>query len=130
MEIPFLVLSAFIAWTMIILLALLFARSRHLARGGSQADFGIQDSSLLIYRLSRAHANCLENLPLYIGVVVLLTLRDLSSIGIDIFAVLYLVFRLLQSIIHIANINPLLRFLCLLVQIVCLFGLLSYAVSG
>ncbi|NKB34451.1 MAG: MAPEG family protein [Pseudomonadales bacterium] len=130
MQIPLLVLSVFVAWTMIILLSLFIARSRHLARGGSHADFGIQDSSLLIYRLSRAHANCLESLPLYIGLVVLLTLRDLSNIGIDILAALFMLFRFLQSVIHIANINPLFRFLCLLVQLVCLFGLLSYAVLG
>jgi len=130
MEIPLLVLAAFIAWTMIVLLALFIARSRHLENGGSHLDFGLQDSSLLIYRLSRAHINCLESLPLYTGVVLLIILRDLSSLGIDILAILFLVFRLLQSIIHITNLNPQIRFLCLLVQIICLFGLLSYGVSA
>lgn len=128
--IPLLVLAAYVAWTMLILLGLFLARTRHLAAGGSVADFGLQDSSLFIYRLSRTHINCVENLPLYIGVMVLISFREVSNSWIDSLSVIYMIFRIAQSIIHIFNLNSLLRFSCLLVQIVCLFGLLSFGLFG
>ena len=130
MTIPIWVLAIFVAWTLIVLMAMFVARTRHLARGGSYTDFGKQDSSLLIWRLSRTHINCIENLPLYIGVVSIIFVRDLSSSVIDALAIIYIIFRIAQSLVHILNINPILRFGCLLVKIVCLFGLLSYGVTG
>lgn len=130
MNYPLWVLAVYIAWAMLILMSMFIARTRHLASGGSYADFGKQDSSLLIYRLSRAHLNCLENLPLYIGVVVIIQARGVSNTIIDAFCFLYIVFRVAHSLIHILNINPILRFGCLLGQIVCLFGLLAYGIAG
>ena len=130
MNYPLWTLAIFIAWTMLILMSMFVSRTRHLANGGSYADFGKQDSSLLIYRFSRAHINCIENLPLFIGVVVIIQIRDLSGTLINIFCTAYILLRIAHSIIHILNINPILRFGCLLGQIICLFGLLAYGITG
>lgn len=130
MTTPLWVLTIFVVWTLLVLLMLLVARTRFFAAGGSHKDFAKPDSSLLIYRLQRAHINCVENLPLYIGAVVIIVARDLASPTIDILSIVYIFFRLAQSLVHILNINPTLRFGCLLLQIVCLFGLLSIGVAG
>lgn len=130
MNYPLLTLAIFVAWTMIILMSMFIARTRHLTNGGSYADFGKQDSALLIYRFSRAHINCIENLPLFIGAVVIIQLREVASIFIDALCVAYIVFRIAHSLIHIMNINPILRFACLLGQIVCLSGLLAFGIAG
>ena len=130
MDFPLWTLAIFVAWTLLLLMSMFVARSRHLARGGSYADFGKQDSSLLIHRISRAHLNCIENIPLFIGVVVILEVREISGMTINVLCAIYMALRIGQSIIHILNFNPLLRFACLLGQIVCLFGLLSYGTTG
>src|SRR2546428_4825953 len=63
-------LLAFVAWTIALVVALTVARLRYLASGGSVRDFGVPDDRRLIWRLFRAHVNCVENLPLFASVVV------------------------------------------------------------
>jgi uncharacterized MAPEG superfamily protein len=126
--IPLWGLVVFLGWTIASVCLLLAVRIRHLAAGGAVQDFGIQDDKSLLWRLYRVQANLVENLPLYLGVVFLLTVRGISGATIDLLAVAYITFRLIHSAIHIAGLNPMLRVWCLAVQFGCLIALVSLAI--
>ncbi len=73
-------------------------------------------------------SNLVENLPLYIGVVFLLTVRGVFGTAVDALVIVYIVFRLVHSAIHIAGINPMFRLLSLVIQLVCLVALTALAI--
>jgi uncharacterized MAPEG superfamily protein len=124
MTIPLWGLVVFIGWTIAIVALLLVVRIRHLSTGGSPKDFGTPNDESLLWRLFRVQSNLVENLPLYLGVVFLLTVRGISGTAIDSLTVTYIVFRLVHSLIHIARINPSFRVLCLAMQFSCLIALI------
>jgi uncharacterized MAPEG superfamily protein len=129
MTIPLWGLVVFIGWTIAIVCLLLIVRIRHLAAGGAGQDFGTpQDDKNLFWRLYRVQANLVENLPLYLGVVFLLMVREISGTTIDLLAVAYIIFRIVHSAIHIAGLNPMLRVWCLAAQFGCLIALVSLAI--
>lgn len=124
MTIPLWGLVVFVGWTIAIVVFLLVVRIQHLSTGGSPKDFGTPNDESLLWRLFRVQSNLVENLPLYLGVVFLLTVRGISGTTIDSLAVTYIVFRLMHSLIHIARINPNFRVLCLAMQFSCLIALI------
>ncbi len=128
MTIPLWGLVVFIGWTIAIVCLLLAVRIRHLATGGAVKDFGTQNDASLLWRLFRVQSNLVENLPLYLGVVFLITVRGISGIAINVLAIAYITFRLIHSAIHIAGLNPLFRVLCLAIQFGCLVALTMFAV--
>ena len=121
-------LVIFILWTIAIALLLLVVRIRHLAAGGSIKDFATPNDESLLWRLFRVHANLVENLPLYLGVVFLLTVQGISGTGIDILIGIYIAFRMLHSVIHMAGLDPRFRLLSLVIQFGCLIALTTLAV--
>ncbi len=128
MTFPLWGLAIFILWIIAVVLLLSAVRIRHLSAGGAIKDFAIPNDESLLWRLFRVQANLVENLPLYIGVVLLLIVRGVSGTMIDVLIVVYIVFRLLHSVIHIAGINPNLRFFSLIIQLCCLVTLTELAV--
>jgi uncharacterized MAPEG superfamily protein len=128
MTVPLWGLVIFIVWTITVVVLLLAVRIRHLSTGGSPKDFGIQDDESLLWRLFRVQANLVENLPLYTGVVFLLTVRGVSGTVVDSLVVVYIIFRLVHSLIHIAGINPIFRLISLVIQLVCLVALTTFAI--
>ena len=125
LTIPLLCLLLFVAWIIALVIALTVARFRHLARGGSVRDLGIPDDRRLIWRLFRAHVNCIENLPLFAAVVLIATATGRRSGALDILALVYLSARLGQSISHVspgAGLRFNVRFGFFLVQLACLAG--------
>jgi uncharacterized MAPEG superfamily protein len=129
MTIPLWGLVIFIGWTIAIVCLLLIVRIRHLAAGGAAQDFGTpQDDKNLFWRLYRVQANLVENLPLYVGVVFLLTVRGISGTTIDFLVATYIAFRLIHSAIHIAGLNPMSRVWCLAIQFGCLIALTTLAI--
>ncbi|WP_444980453.1 MAPEG family protein [Microseira wollei] len=128
MTFPLWGLAIFILWTIAIVILLLAVRIRHLSAGGSVKDFATQNDESLLWRLFRVQSNLVENLPLYIGVVFLLTVRGVSGIAVDSLVVVYIVFRLIHSAIHIAGIDPTFRLLSLVIQLVCLVALTVLAI--
>jgi uncharacterized MAPEG superfamily protein len=128
MTFPLWGLVIFILWTIAIVALLLIVRIRHLSAGGSPKDFGIQNDESLLWRLFRVQSNLVENLPLYLGVVFLLTVRGVSGTVVNSLVVLYIVSRLVHSVIHIAGINPTFRLLSLIIQLVCLVALMALAI--
>jgi uncharacterized MAPEG superfamily protein len=128
MTFPLWGLVIFIVWIMIVVILLLRVRIQHLSAGGSVKDFATQNDESLLWRLFRVQSNLVENLPLYLGVVFLLTVRGVSGIVVDSLVVLYIVFRLAHSVIHIAGLNPIYRVFCLAIQFICLLSLTALAI--
>ena len=128
MTFPLWGLAIFIVWTITVVALLLTVRIRHLAAGGSVKDFATPNDESLLWRLFRVHANLIENLPLYLGVVFLLTVRGVSGTVVDALSVVYIVFRLAHSVIHIAGLDPKFRLLSLVIQLSCLLTLTTLAI--
>jgi uncharacterized MAPEG superfamily protein len=128
MTVPIWGLVVFIGWTIAIVSLLLVVRIRHLAAGGAVQDFGIQNDKSLLWRLFRVQSNLVENLPLYLGVVFLLTVRGISGTAVDVLVIAYILVRLIHSAIHIAGLNPMFRVVCLTLQFGCLIALISLAI--
>jgi uncharacterized MAPEG superfamily protein len=128
MTVPLWGLVIFILWTIAIVVLLIAVRLRHLATGGSPKDFAVIDDNNLMWRLFRTQANLVENLPLYLGVVLLLIVRGISGGATDLLVSAYITFRLLHSIIHIVGADPRLRVLSLAIQFSCLISLISLTI--
>lgn len=121
-------LVIFMLWTIAVVVLLLIVRIRHLAAGGSPKDFGVMDNDNLMWRLFRVQSNLIENLPLYLGVVLLLILRGVTGVIVDGLISVYITFRLLHSIVHIIGADPRLRIASLAVQFSCLIALIELAI--
>jgi len=128
MTFPLWGLAIFIGWTIAVVILLLAVRVRHISAGGSIKDFSTKDDNSLLWRLLRVHSNLVENLPLYLGVVFLLTVRGVSGTAVDLLIVVYLLFRIVHSVIHIAGLDPKFRFFTLVIQLSCLVALTMMAV--
>jgi uncharacterized MAPEG superfamily protein len=116
-------LAILIVWTIAVVALLLTVRIRHLFAGGSAKDFATPNEESLLWRLFRVHSNLIENLLLYLGVVFLLTVRGVSGTAVNLLIIVYIVFRLVHSVIHIAGIDPKFRLLSLVIQLGCLLTL-------
>ncbi|NJK36949.1 MAG: MAPEG family protein [Oscillatoriales cyanobacterium RM2_1_1] len=121
-------LVIFILWIIAVVVGLITVRIRHLSAGGSPKDFGTPDDASLLWRLFRVQSNLVENLPLYLGVVLLLTVRGVSGIEVNGLVGVYIGARLVHSGIHIAGLNPIFRVVCLGIQFICLMVLTVLAV--
>ncbi len=128
MTVPLWGLVIFILWTIAVVVLLITVRIRHLATGGSPKDFGVMDDNSLMWRLFRVQSNLSENLPLYLGVVFLLTVRGVSGGTVDLLASVYITFRILHSVIHIVGADPRLRVLSLAIQFGCLISLIRLTI--
>jgi uncharacterized MAPEG superfamily protein len=129
-NVPLWGLAIFILWTIAVVALLLTVRVRHLRKGGDVKDFGIPNDESLLWRLFRVQANLIENLPLYIGVVILLIVQGISGFTVNVLVGIYIFFRILHSVVHIAGADPMFRLLSLIVQLSCLIGLISLIVFG
>jgi uncharacterized MAPEG superfamily protein len=128
MTVPLWGLVIFMGWTIAIVCLLLIVRIRHLSAGGAVQDFGMQNDESLLWRLFRVQSNLVENLPLYLGMAFLVTVRGIGGTEIDVLAIAYITFRLIHSAIHIAGMNPMFRVVCLAIQFGCLIALTAFAV--
>jgi uncharacterized MAPEG superfamily protein len=122
------VLFGFSLWTLaILLLGIGVSRwSRILTGRAALIDFPADTphGGVRYRRIVRAHANCLENLPILMVLVYLEDAVGLVSESFDRLAVLLLMARLVQSLTHIilkeTNLTILIRFGFYLLQVICL----------
>lgn len=99
-------LLGFIAWTLSLLVLMELIRSWLVLTGavpanGFQPDNG--NLSPFMQRLARAHANCLEGLPIFGGLMLVAVVADRAAIT-DPLAPVLLGARVVQSTIHMASI--------------------------
>ncbi|MGH8051940.1 MAG: MAPEG family protein [Arenimonas sp.] len=101
-------LTGFIAWTLFLLVLMESIRSRLVLIKAVPANgFNPENSNLspFMQRLARAHANCLEGLPVFGGLLVIAELSDKTA-ATDPLAFIFLGARILQSLIHLVSLSP------------------------
>jgi hypothetical protein len=118
-------LTFYALWA-IVLVVMIAADRALLVMGGKAAitDFpsGTKHGSDSYWRINRAHLNTLENLPIFAALVLAGWVAGLDTATFNMLAVVVVVARVVQSLIHISSGSALainFRFLALLVQIVC-----------
>ena len=98
-------LLGFLAWTLFLLALMEVLRARLVAVGQVAANgFNPENSNLspFMQRLARAHANCLEGLPLFGGILLLAAVAGRTAVT-DPLAHVLLAARVVQSTIHLAS---------------------------
>ena len=106
MMVPVWVLLGFAAWTIIHILTTvgLYRWSRILTGRTEMRDFRADniEGKDWYRRAMRAHANCIENLPVYGAVVVAIVVTGAASQTLDLLAIVLLVARVCQTVVHVA----------------------------
>ena len=101
-------LAGFIAWTLLLLVVMESIRAKLvLTRAVPANGFDPANSMLspFMQRLARAHANCLEGLPIFGGLLLLAEVAGRSEVT-DPLAFVFLAARIVQSSIHLASTSP------------------------
>jgi uncharacterized MAPEG superfamily protein len=118
-----LALTGFIAWSLALLVLMEVIRSKLVLSGQFPASAFRPDNANLtpfMQRLARAHANCIEGLPVFGGLMLVAVLTDRTDVT-DPLALAFLAARIIQSTIHLASLSNsavTLRFLAFAVQMV------------
>ena len=116
-----LALTGFIAWALVLLIWMEVLRSwlvlsKQVPANGFRPDNG--NLSPFMQRIARAHANCVEGLPIFGGLMLVALVTGLTAVT-DPLAYALLAARLVQSGIHLASVSALavtLRFSAFAVQ--------------
>jgi uncharacterized MAPEG superfamily protein len=107
MTIPMWMLLGFAAWTVLLLSATVgvYRWTRILSGRASVSSFRAdQVEGEDWYRRSmRAHANCIENLPVFGAIVLALYAAGVGGPVIDVLSSLVLISRVLQSLVHVSH---------------------------
>ncbi|MFP4597027.1 MAG: MAPEG family protein [Persicimonas sp.] len=137
MTVPVYVLLAFAGWTLIVLIANVgvYRWSRILTRRteiGELQAYDVEGHTDWYKRSMRAHANCVENLPVYGAVVLGIVVAGLDAPILDVLALVFIGARIIQSLIHLSfeqtNVVTTFRFLFFLPQVVCMAWMGIYVV--
>ena len=126
MTIPLWALLGFAIWTVTLLLATVgvYRWSRILTGRVPIREFRADriDGEDWYRRAMRAHANCIENLPVFAAIVYVLHVSGIQSQTVDLVACLILAARVAQSLIHVSfvqtNTVVSLRFSFFIVQLI------------
>ena len=128
MSIPVWTLLAFAVWSMLVLIltvgiyrwGLIFAGRVQVAEFRADQVEG----SDRYRRAMRAHLNCLENLPIFGAIVLVIVVSGARSSALDVLALAFMGARILQTVIHVSreqtNLLAYLRFGFFLAQLVCM----------
>ena len=105
MTVPVWMLLGFAAWTVILLSATVgvYRWSRILTGRVPIRDFRADqlEGEDWYRRAMRAHANCVENLPVFGAIVLALYAGNVTGIFVNALAVAVLVARIVQSLVHV-----------------------------
>lgn len=107
MSVSLLALLGFVAWALLLLVLMEVIRSKLvLTREVAANGFDPANSNLspFMQRLARAHANCLEGLPIFGGLLVIAVLANKTHVT-DPLAYVLLGARVVQSCIHLASLS-------------------------
>ena len=101
-------LTGFIAWTLLLLVLMETIRAQLVLRRKVPANGFTPDNAGLspfMQRLARAHANCVESLPVFGGLLLVAIATDRTSVT-DPLVDLVLGSRVFQSLVHLASLSP------------------------
>lgn len=102
-----LALTAFIAWVLLLLLLMEVLRSRLVVTRAVASNAFVPDNANLspfMQRLARAHANCVESLPVFGGLMLVAVIAGRSAVT-DPLAWVLLGARIVQSTVHCASLS-------------------------
>lgn len=114
-------LTGFITWALLLLVLMETIRSQLVLRGKVPANGFTPDNAGLspfMQRLARAHANCVESLPVF-GGLLLVAIATGRTVITDPLAYVLLGSRVFQSLVHLASTSPMavkIRFTAFAVQ--------------
>lgn len=100
-------LAGFIAWALLLLVVMEVIRSKLVLTGAVAANSFLPDNANLspfMQRLARAHANCVEGLPIFGGLMLVAVVAGLSAVT-DPLAPTFLAARIIQSTIHLVSVS-------------------------
>ena len=126
---PIAALVLFAVWALLLVVSIGIWRVGQLLTGSvPKGGFtpGAQHGTDAYWRLNRAHANAVENLPIFGAVVLGGIALNVGDPMFQTLATIVLLARVAQSLIHISSglqIVTLMRFTAYLVQVVCMLGL-------
>lgn len=103
-----LVLTLFIAWTLLLLVVMEVLRTRLVVTGRMAPNAFQPDNANLspfMQRLARAHANCVESLPVFGGLLVVALATGRPEVT-DPLAPWLMAARVVQSGLHLASLSP------------------------
>lgn len=137
LSLPIWALLGFALWTVLLLLFTVgsYRLGRLFSGKAKPADFKADkvEGSDFYRRSMRAHANCVENLPVFGVIVFVLHSARIGGAFVDGVAMAILVGRLVQSTVHVSleqtNVVALVRFAFFMVQILGYFSLIFVIVS-
>jgi uncharacterized MAPEG superfamily protein len=82
----------------------------------------------------RAHANCVENLPVYGAIVVVITAAGVDRPSLDVLALILIGARILQSLVHVLfeQTNTVVTFRSIFynIQFACMAAMVGVVVYG
>jgi uncharacterized MAPEG superfamily protein len=113
--------AGFVAWSLLLLILMEAVRTKLVITKAIPANGFNPDNSNLspfMQRLARAHANCVEGLPIFGGLMLIAAVAGKSAVT-DPLAYTFLAARILQSVIHLCSLSALavsLRFTAFAVQ--------------
>lgn len=122
-------LVAFAIWAVVLSLVLVTRRSLAMGAKGQREITSfkpIGDPDAGLDRMSRAHMNTLENLPIFGALVFALVTLEFTNHAIAILCILIVKARIIQSLIHIFSGSPraiTFRFVFFLIQALSFLGL-------
>ncbi len=114
-------LTGFVAWSLLLLVLMETIRSKLVVTKAVPANGFTPDNANLspfMQRLARAHANCIEGLPIFGGLMLIAAVAGKTAIT-DPLAYLVLSARIVQSVIHLSSLSAVavtLRFTAFAVQ--------------
>lgn len=131
-------LLAFATWTLLLLLFTIgvYRWGLILMRRAGPADFPADqvEGAEWYRRAMRAHANCVENLPVFGAIVFALTVSNAGGPVTDLVCVVVVIARIVQSLIHVSfvqsNLVVSVRFTFFTIQLVCFLSLIWVIVSS
>ena len=100
-------LIGFIAWALLLLVLMEAIRTVLVIRGQVPANgFSPDNASLspFMQRLARAHANCIEGLPIFGGLLLVAILSGQAAVT-DSLAYVFLAARIVQSLVHLVSVS-------------------------
>jgi uncharacterized MAPEG superfamily protein len=137
MTIPVWTLLGFAGWTVLLLLGTVgvYRWSRILTGAVPIRNFRADqiEGAEWYRRAMRAHANCIENLPVFGAIVLALYAGNISGSLVDKLAIAILIARIMQSLVHVGlvqtNTVASIRFAFFFVQIAAFLWLIGIVVT-
>jgi uncharacterized MAPEG superfamily protein len=137
MTVPIWSLLGFAAWTLLLLLLTIgiYRWFRVLTGRAGISEFRADqvEGQDWYKRAMRAHANCIENLPVFVAIVLALYAANVAGPLVNMLAVTVLVTRIAQSLVHVSfeqtNSVVSVRFSFFFLQFICFFWLIGIIVA-